>query len=220
MNIAIIGPPGSKKTKLSKLMKSNLAGPAAIVDGYANRLQRDTDLALGPWATWSENYMIAGYRRAIELKARRSADHVITVGTILDTMYYCGLASQAENSGVNLDEYATQLATTAAMGGIGLWFRSDWDYDLAFIIEYNERGKAFTEAWRYQYSEDIKHLGQSLSIPGLFRYENLEQFDGAIFTQIVEVAANDGQGIRSGGGPGEETREATLDVPDVPRESD
>lgn len=220
MNIAIIGAPGSKKTKLAKRMKTNLSGTTAIVDGYVNRLQRDTGLALGPWATWSENFMVAGYRRAIELKARKSADHVITVGTILDTMYYCGLTSQAENSGASPDPYATKLATTAAMGGIGVWFRTDWDYDLAFIIEYNEKGKAFTEAWRGQYSDDIKPLAQSLAIPGLFRYEELEQFDDGVFTQIVEAAANDGQGIRPDGESGEETREAAIDVPDVPRESD
>jgi hypothetical protein len=211
MNIAIIGPPGAKKTKLAKKMKDVLED-CVVVDGYVNKLQRDTGLALGPWATWSENYMVAGYRRAAELRLRNStATNVITVGTILDTMYYCGLASQAEIAARgDADPYGTQLATTAAMSGIGLWFRTDWDYDLAFVMERNKG-----DDWIVQYSEDIKPLAQSLSIPGLFRYESLEQFDEHIFAQIVEAASNDGQGIRSSGGSSEEGGETTIDLSDV-----
>jgi ABC-type branched-subunit amino acid transport system ATPase component len=165
MNIGIIGPPGAGKSKFAKLAQKHLESkdPNAvvnIVDRYAQKLQRDTGLALGPFANWSENYMVAGYRRASELKTRQHSamfsslnnGHVITVGTIFDTMYYMGLASRAFMMGGAMDQ-ARHMAVSAAMGGIGVWFRSDWDYDLAIALLPQESYEG--EPWVAQYANDI-----------------------------------------------------------------
>lgn len=185
MNIAIVGPPGAGKTKLAKEMRAELASLHAsykvkIVDGYAARLKRDTGLALGPYANWSENYMVAGYRRALELKARQSNHHTITCGTILDTMYYCGMVSQAEIIG-SRDPQSSNIIITAAMSGIGLWFRSDWDYDLAFCVGAADDA----EGWIAQYADDIPPLAQSLLIPNMYGYESHDEFDPEFFFSLV-----------------------------------
>jgi hypothetical protein len=136
MKIGILGPPGAGKTKFANRLRRLMAqeddnASVTVVDGYAQRIQRDTGLALGPWANWSESYMVAGYRRVQELRARKNYTHVITVGTILDTVYYCGLA--AESFDVYGDSQS-KIATASAMAGAGIWLRSDWDYDLGFIL--------------------------------------------------------------------------------------
>lgn len=186
MNIAIVGPPGSGKTKFANKIKSHLnqqnkggARVAETVDGYAQKLAKSTDLALGPWSNWSESYMVAGVRRAEELKVRRKHEHVITVGTILDTMYYCGITAQAQAS-VDGNTDQTRLAIAAAMGGIGVWFRSDWDYDIAFTLAVTKG-----DNWVLDYAGSIPDLAQSLLIDNLYGYESADDFDPEGFDNLI-----------------------------------
>jgi hypothetical protein len=215
MNIAIIGPPGSQKSKLAKMMKNALesefqAESTVVIDNYAQQLKRDTNLALGAWSSWSENFMVAGYRRARELKARQNMDNSITVGSILDSLYYTGMTTKNNQSFMAGDPSGLgYVAGNAAMGGMALWFRSDWDYNLAFIKE-PEGDKH--DPWVLTYSYEIGSLGQELMIPGLYRYPTLEDFDAKIFTNVVRVAKDAEQRVRSGGGNSESIGQASVNV--------
>jgi hypothetical protein len=175
VNIGIIGPPGAGKSKLARQIKAHLAveldasyedgvePTIAIVDNYAQKIQRETNLALGPWASYSENFMVAGTRRAAELKARKSnlTTVTLTVGTIVDTLLYCAMHSDALINGAweeNLP--VAQRWVQAAMPAAGLWYRETWDYDLAVFCPCADDA----ENWQQSYTREMPGIFSSFMV--------------------------------------------------------
>lgn len=129
MRIAILGAPGAGKTKLARRLAKEF--DLTLVDGYTQRLQRSTDLALGPWATYRENYMVAGARLAAEAKVK---DNYVVVGTVIDTITYAivktDLARQQTAEGFReMYQHAQQ-----AMGGLSAIYREWYPYCPAFWL--------------------------------------------------------------------------------------
>jgi nicotinamide riboside kinase len=132
MKIALLGSPGAGKSKLAGALARK--HELRVVDNYVQKLQKSTGLALGPWATYPENLMIAGVRAAAEAKAAQS-DQIITVGTVVDTLVYCAVRSDVDLHSPDPDlRNAAYQAASAAMAGVGMWYSQTWDYTLAFYL--------------------------------------------------------------------------------------
>ena len=190
MKIGIIGPPGAGKSKLAAKIKREVLPGAKIVDNYAQKLQRDTGLALSTWANFSENFMIAGVRRAAELKATKS-DHTLTVGTVVDTLMYCAMRSDLMINAASAENLAfAQRWVESAMPAMGLWYRETWDYDFAVFCPVDED----TEAnWKLDYSNELPGVFSSFQVPNVIGRSD-ETLD--YITEKLEKA--DESGVRSG----------------------
>jgi hypothetical protein len=137
MKIGIIGAPGSGKSKFAKDLGK--AYDLAIVDNYVQHLKDNTNLELGYWASYSENFMIAGVRMAIEHRYKNA----ITAGTILDTILYCAIKhdiisyqNETVRQAAQISEYAK---VNSAMNGMGMMYTESWLYDLAFYLPLEEQ---------------------------------------------------------------------------------
>lgn len=129
MKIGVIGAPGVGKTTFANALGKELGLP--VVDRYAQKIQKDTGLALGPWASYSENFMVAGARLAAEEKVGAER---ITVGTALDTVNYAALKSDITMRQTVEHKRAAFASANSAMMGIGCMIAETWDYNLCFIV--------------------------------------------------------------------------------------
>lgn len=105
--VGLVGVPGSGKSRLAYAIES--AYGMEIVDNYAQRLSSDYDLALGPYANYVTNTMVAMERQKVEHENRRDLDKDgVTCGTLIDTLAYAAL----------LIEYHNMQITTPQQQGI------------------------------------------------------------------------------------------------------
>jgi len=133
MRVGIIGTPTSRKSEFAEAISNS---NSVIIDDYVKVIQETTDLALGAWATYSEEFMIAGQRYYSERKSGYDeADTLITVGTLVDTLAYCAIKSDAEPNSSDPDvRHAIYTRIQGIMGGLSLMIAESWDYDLAFYL--------------------------------------------------------------------------------------
>lgn len=134
MRIAILGAPGSGKSKLARALATE--HDLTLVDNYVQRLQKKTGLALGPWSSYSEHLMVAGHRLAEEYKV--GFDKRITVSTIVDTLVYAAVKADVVMNQSQQAARDTYLGAQSAMQGLTLMYRETWDYDVAFWLPYTE----------------------------------------------------------------------------------
>lgn len=190
MNIGIIGPPGAGKSKLANKIRREVLPDAKVVDNYAQKLQRDTELALGPWANFSENFMVAGTRRAAELKVRHPEFHTLTVGTIVDTLMYCAIRSDSMIKGASQENLAfAQQWVESAMPAMGLWYRETWDYDIAVFCPADEDTE---QRWTLGYSNELPGVFSSFLVPNV-----IGRSDDTLDYITEKLAETDKRGVRS-----------------------
>lgn len=142
MKIAISGPPGSGKSKLAREIAQELDIKAVV--GYTDLLQKNTDLALGPWATYSENMMIAGTRMGKECSA--GPDYVVA-GTIIDTLSYGMMKTDIPLRPGPLDTARVETLAEGAIKGLGVIYAETWDYDLSFFLPYTKTTRKRRDLW-------------------------------------------------------------------------
>lgn len=142
MKIAISGPPGSGKQKLARSIAQELDLKAVV--GYTDLLQKNTDLALGPWATYSENMMVAGTRMGKEKSA--GTDYVVA-GTIIDTLSYAMMKTDIPFYPGPLDTARVETLAEGAIKGLGVMYAETWDYDISFFLPYTKTTRKRREHW-------------------------------------------------------------------------
>ncbi len=135
MRIGILGAPGTGKSKLARALGKEHG--LTVVDNYVQRLQKKTDLALGPWSSYPEHYMVAGHRLSEEYAA--GFDKRITVTTILDTVVYAAFKSDVAMQKDEETVRKNYLAVQTAMQGLSLLYVETWDYDISFWLPYSDK---------------------------------------------------------------------------------
>lgn len=164
LRIGIIGAPKSGKSKLARDLKKVapeiLGHEPVVVDNYAQKLQRDTKLALGQFATYSENYMIAGARHAAERKAIETGASVITVGTMVETFLYGVVTTDAEMQAH--DPVLAMKIAQGAMAGLGVILSETVDYDALIYLPYT---KTKGDNWAKLFDEQIPNISFNFSLP-------------------------------------------------------
>lgn len=97
MKVAILGAPGSGKTELSKRLVRSLAkdrrGVWCRIDGYVDNLSKKTGREYGTKGDIPHNIQIMAERWTREAAALNTgSDHIITCGSIYETIIYTALA--------------------------------------------------------------------------------------------------------------------------------
>lgn len=162
MKIAVLGPPGAGKSKFARSLASQF--DLKVVDNYVQRLQRDTNLALGPWSTYPENFMVAGVRMAAEERAQ--TNNLITVGTIMDTVVYSMVHSDVVMHQSPEAARAVYLTAQAAVNGLSMWYSDTWDYHIGFYLRYSDEERRSREGtWEGALDDAYPHVLESFQVP-------------------------------------------------------
>ena len=141
MKIALTGVPGAGKSALAKALKTELEKDdryksVAIVDGYIEEIEKQTDLAFGFHGTYIGNINIALGREYRDRIARENNDAVITCGTIFETSAY--LAQQMEDEFSVLtdsgEKYDWNLRVDASMRYISCLYVDTVLYDKIYHL--------------------------------------------------------------------------------------
>lgn len=187
MRIGILGAPGAGKSKLVRaLAKEHGLTP---VDGYVQRLQKATDLALGPWASYSEHFMVAGHRLAAENKA--GLDKRVCAGTIIDSIVYAAVKSDVAMAAGPDAARAVYLSAQASMQGLALIYSETWDYDISFWLPYSEEERlARSGTWEVAIDDAYPAVVESYSVPNTFAFEG-GHFDRLkVINDTIEMIEN------------------------------
>jgi energy-coupling factor transporter ATP-binding protein EcfA2 len=104
--IAVIGVPGSGKTKFASSLKRALPEyNFSILDGYAEKLQQKLNMSLGVEATYLPNVHISSVREQEIRKMILEDKDFIVCGTMFDTLCYAGFhAEMIANASGSVDE--------------------------------------------------------------------------------------------------------------------
>ena len=230
MKIGILGAPGAGKSAFARGLAKSL-GDTNVVDNYVQRLQKSTDLALGPWAPYHENLMIAGVREAARSK-KSDSKHQITVGTIMDTMVYVMAYSDIAMHTDPSRAQQVYVDTRSVVNGLTLWYNTTWDYDVCFFLprQGEPKSKDILDEFYHDLSqvyptvletffvvtyglegETKERVQVAREVIGI-----LERDEEARANQADESTEDQERSIRSGSSDGESIGDSSQPVPDVP----
>jgi energy-coupling factor transporter ATP-binding protein EcfA2 len=152
MKVAILGAPGSGKSKLAKKLATHMAKDdgfkrPAIVDNYMGNLEGKTGYSYGVGATPQQNLQIIFYRWTLEQEVENRGLDSVTCGTLYESFLYAVLKSKLleEVEGVNPVDMIQERTT---MEAIGMLERTIYDYDAIFYLPYDgqtilEKGRSY-----------------------------------------------------------------------------
>lgn len=144
IEIGLIGVPGSGKTQLANDLADlrdilegdgESATDVTIVDRYAEAVEDRSGIALGKYASYMGNMMVAFERLELEEYARFSdlADFMVTCGTLVESSAYTAYAvSQGES------DLMQMAKIQGSLGMIGCLMIDTFQYDLLFYLEPQE----------------------------------------------------------------------------------
>lgn len=184
MKIGLIGPPEVGKTKVARALGKRFG--LKVVDNYVQRLQKSSGLALGPWSSYSEHFMVMGVRMAEEHKA---GDKRITVGTQLDTLTYAALHSDVV---LNRSRQALQDAYDAAqtaMKALSLVFGESWDNHFTFHLPYSpEQREAKGQVWQVSLDSAYESILETFPVPHVYTVQGTTEERINLITEVLELA--------------------------------
>lgn len=117
MNIALVGAPGSGKTKLAHELARKMDN-TCVVDDYVQAVEERSEIHIGQIIDYVGNMMVIMERYALENKARGHHDNVITCGTIFESsIYYTAhvLAFRESSTEDQAMEYAPRVDASLRM---------------------------------------------------------------------------------------------------------
>jgi hypothetical protein len=226
MKIGLIGAPGAGKSKLAKALAKRY--DLKVVDNYAQKIQKDTDLALGPWVIHSENLMVAGARLAAEY--RYVKDDTITAGTIIDSLTYAAVKSDVSLRRDPESVRNTYITAQSAMHALTMMLAETWRYDICFFLPLEESvKKKIGQVWQvtldtaYPLVLESYGLDYTYTLNGDFK-DRLKVAEEAIdlvkTTQDAESTTTEtpppaerADGLRDG--DGQEVRDTPEPLPDL-----
>lgn len=95
VRIAIIGVPGSGKTRFASALKRALPEyQFQVVDGYVEKLQQKMQMSIGVESTYLPNLHIASYREQEARRLTLEDKNFIVCGTMFDTLCYTGFHAE------------------------------------------------------------------------------------------------------------------------------
>ena len=178
MKIGIIGPPQVGKTQFAEELANEF--DLSVVDDYIS-----TDLALGMWASYSENLMVAGLRLAAE---ERHKDDRITVGTLVDTICYAAVKTDVITHNSLTHRDAAYKAAQGAMSGLGVMLAETWDYDISFYLPYSDVEKEKAERWAAVLDTGYVSVIESFGINWVYTLQGTHQERVDIAKDVIKVA--------------------------------
>lgn len=183
MKIGILGAPGAGKSKFTRALQRKL-GNTSVVDNYARRLQKQTGLALGLWASYSENFMVAGLRQAGELHAFDKLEHTITVGTLMDTMVYAMVKSDVVIHNSTAERQVVFTNAQAAVSALSLWYTETWNYDLCFFLPLP---KSDPHVWQDSVNDAYAPVLEQFYVPNVYSLDGDAKERADIASKVIEI---------------------------------
>src|SRR5208282_1202243 len=230
MKIALLGAPGSGKSKLAVSIAKTLRKDGeqwTIVDDYIDNLKKSTGYEFDFFATYAQNFQIL-FRRWTE---EQNAEHtypdtnLITVGSPYETILYTALKVNATLTMKEATPLA-QLQGQVAMQALGLFEAPISNYDLMFFLPYDaptrlEKGKSYDTVIDVQLPEIVggyyKYLA-TLDGNHKAKTKRAQQIIGSYrATQAEEASGDEGLGARGSGSDDrhEQSGPRSLSLPNV-----
>jgi hypothetical protein len=92
MRLILLGAPGAGKTALGKALAKKLPGTTTVVDGYVNKLSKETNEDYGVIANYGMNLQAAATRMTAEkIAVTKGTDNIIVCGSTIESLVYNGL---------------------------------------------------------------------------------------------------------------------------------
>jgi hypothetical protein len=187
--LAVIGPPGTDKTKFARALGRwdgwNEWTKPVVLDNYVPKLAKKTGLALGPWATYVENLMVAGER--MKLESAHSALSTITVGTILDTLMYAHMHADVTLHRPELDRQTSYWRAQVAIQALTMWYTETWQYTLAFFLPFPAHSNGLS--WERDYAHLLPEVIETYQVPGIVTIpEGSVEERVKLATEVIQIA--------------------------------
>lgn len=206
MKIGIIGAPGSGKSELARKLagaieRKKYLGKVKVIDGYVDKLSRQTGFTYGYYATYEQNLQILFDRWTLEQIAAHRGQHTLTCGTIYETICYAAI--HANQAAVRNDDQEEFLKGRTAMTAFGMIEADIFDYDALFYLPYDgkvlmEKGRSYDTVIDRKVPEVLQgHFKQALTLSGTVR-ENVKYATEVVraIQDHAEAAEDDQSGVR------------------------
>lgn len=141
MKIAILGAPGSGKTKVARKAVKLLNEPTndwAVVDGYVDKLINDTGISYGAFANFPQNLSVITTRWIKEEESRRQGRNTLTCGSIYESILYTTFTTMfsSPDEGTMMREDMFNGIMMQALGAIE---KTTYEYDAMFLLHYDKK---------------------------------------------------------------------------------
>lgn len=137
MNIALVGVPGSGKSKLAQALADHLDQHRStyMVDNYVASAQERSNMAIGPISDYLGNLYVTLERYGEERRARAEYTHVITCGTFIETAVYTAMHFISLLNTLSEEEKAAKAPQMdAVIRMLAVLYTDILDYDHAFYL--------------------------------------------------------------------------------------
>jgi len=190
MKISIAGAPGAGKASFAKKLNTSLlkqgiiAERAKVVDNYVGRLTKRTGWAYGHFAGYVQNLNVATERIVAEYEALKDHEHIITCGTVFDTLCYA--AMHGEVAITKQDEQAEFARARATMGALGMIAADSYEADYTFYLPYTEaKVKEEDRSWDVILNDKVPQIIESYFITSI-RLDQSEKENVNFATKIIK----------------------------------
>lgn len=210
MDFCVTGAPGSGKSDFAldlALALDQGKESWVVIDGYADEVRKETKLALGGWAGWGGNFIVAAERLKAELSWYKREQQYIVVGSAIETIVYFSLNG---SSSVSSEDYTRVAAFMKMMSMLIADFHV---YGVTFFLPLP------TDHEDYWLSQEIETALDVLGVP-YARLSEENRLDQAL--TIIEQARAALEApkpverrVRPRGSDGGEDRSLPNDVPNL-----